>query len=93
MKQFFYFYSMPIPQPNNPLHGITLEKMLRYLLAYYTWEGLYKQVPANCFKNNPSIKSSLTFLRKTPWARQRLETIYIYITRDGVNEEWFAFEE
>ena len=93
MKQFFYFYSMPIPQPNNPLHGITLEKMLRYLLAYYTWEGLYKQVPANCFKNNPSIKSSSTFLRKTPWARQRLETIYIYITRDGVNEEWFAFEE
>ena len=84
---------MPIPQPNNPLHGITLEKMLRYLLAYYTWEGLYKQVPANCFKNNPSIKSSLTFLRKTPWARQRLETIYIYITRDGVNEERFAFEE
>ena len=84
---------MPIPQPNNPLHGITLEKMLRYILAYYTWEGLYKQVPANCFKNNPSIKSILTFLRKTPWARQRLETIYIYITRDGVNEEWFAFEE
>jgi uncharacterized protein (DUF2132 family) len=80
-------------QPNNPLHGVTLEMMLRYLLAYYSWEGLYDQVPVNCFKLNPSIKSSLTFLRKTPWARQRLETIFIYITRDGVNEAWFEFKE
>ena len=76
-------------QTNNPLHGITLEMMLKYLHKYYGWDGLYKQVPANCFKTDPSIKSSLTFLRKTPWARQRLETTYIYITRNGVKKEWF----
>lgn len=80
-------------QANNPLHGITLEKMLRYLYAYYGWEGLYDQVPANCFKTNPSIKSSLTFLRKTPWARQRLETVFIYITRNGIDEELFKVGE
>ena len=76
-------------QANNPLHGITLEKMLWYLYNYYGWEGLYKQVPANCFKNDPSIKSSLTFLRKTPWARERLETVFIYITRNGADEKLF----
>ena len=80
---------MPEKQANNSLHGITLERMLKYLYAYYGWEGLYKQVPANCFKNNPSIKSSLIFLRKTPWARQRLETVFIYITRNGIKEEFF----
>lgn len=79
---------MPQKQTNNPLHGITLEMMLKYLYMHYGWEGLYNQIPANCFKNNPSIKSSLTFLRKTPWARQRLETVYIYITRNGVNESY-----
>lgn len=84
---------MPNPQTNNPLHGITLEKMLRYLLAYYSWSGLYKQVPVKCFSINPSIKSSLTFLRKTPWARKRLETIYLYITKDGVRDEWFEYDE
>ena len=76
-------------QVNNPLHGVTLEKMLHYFYAYYGWDGLYDQIPANCFKTNPSIKSSLTFLRKTPWARQRLETVFIYITRNGVNVELF----
>lgn len=80
---------MTEPQINNPLHGITLEMMLKYLYQYYGWEGLYNQVPANCFKTDPSIKSSLTFLRKTPWARQRLETTYIYITRNGIKKEWF----
>ncbi len=66
--------------------------MLNYLLVHYGWNGLYDQVPAKCFKENPSIKSSLTFLRKTPWARQRLETVFIYITRKGVNLEWFDFK-
>jgi uncharacterized protein (DUF2132 family) len=74
-------------QKNNPLHGLTLETIMNYLFAYYGWEQLYEQVPVNCFLSNPSIKSSLTFLRKTPWARQRIETIFIYITRNGIDEE------
>ncbi len=73
-------------QKNNPLHGITLQKMVTYLFAYYGWDGLYEQIPANCFKNNPSLKSSLTFIRKTPWARERVETVFLYITRKGIDE-------
>jgi uncharacterized protein (DUF2132 family) len=65
-------------QKNNPLHGITLEKLLNILVERYGWEELGKMVPISCFKNNPSIKSSLTFLRKTSWARERVEAIYIY---------------
>lgn len=79
-------------QKNNPLHGITLEKMLIYLYNYYGWNGLFDQVPAKCFQVNPSIKSSLTFLRKTPWARTRLETVFIYITRKGINEYLFELK-
>ena len=70
---------MPTTQSNNPLHGITLEKMLTYCFAHYGWDGLFEQIPANCFNNNPSLKSSLTFLRKTPWARARLETVFLYL--------------
>ncbi len=80
-------------QKNNPLHGITLEKMLIYLYNYYGWNGLFDQVPAKCFQINPSIKSSLTFLRKTSWARSRLETVFIYITRNGINETMFELKE
>ena len=65
-------------QKNNPLHGITLEMLLNALVERYGWEELGKMVPINCFKNNPSIKSSLSFLRKTNWARERVEAIYIY---------------
>ena len=80
-------------QKNNPLHGITLEKMLTYLYNFYGWNGLFDQIPAKCFQNNPSIKSSLTFLRKTPWARQRLETVFIYITKNGVDESLFDLKQ
>ncbi len=69
-------------QPNNPLHGITLEVMLKHLHAFYGWEQLAYHIPINCFKSNPSIKSSLTFLRKTPWARQKVEDLYIHVTRN-----------
>ena len=64
-------------QPNNPLHGITLEQVVTQLEAHYGWEGLAKRVNINCFKKDPSIKSSLKFLRKTPWARDKVEQLFI----------------
>lgn len=69
---------MPQTQANNPLHGITLEAMLVYLHDYYgDWRQLGFQIPINCFLINPSLKSSLTFLRKTPWARKKVEDLYL----------------
>lgn len=64
-------------QPNNPLHGKTLESILLFLVDQYGWEDLGSRIPVNCFNNNPSIKSSLTFLRKTPWARKKVEDLYL----------------
>lgn len=64
-------------QFNNPLHGKTLELILNELVACYGWEYLSEKININCFKNNPSIKSSLTFLRKTPWARAKVEALYL----------------
>ena len=64
-------------QPNNPLHGITLEKILTFLVDKYGFEQLGQHIKINCFVSNPSIKSSLTFLRKTPWARQKVEQFYL----------------
>ncbi|WP_108558754.1 VF530 family protein [Arcobacter caeni] len=64
-------------QPNNPLHGITLEMILNSLLDKYGWEELSHKINIRCFYNNPSIKSSLTFLRKTPWARKKIETLFL----------------
>lgn len=61
----------------NPLHGITLEKILNELVAHYGFEELASLIDINCFKNDPSIKSSLTFLRRTPWARTKVENLYI----------------
>lgn len=63
-------------QPNNPLHGLTLEKILTRLVDHYGWTGLYAEVKVNCFSNDPSIKSSLKFLRKTEWARTKVESLY-----------------
>ncbi len=65
-------------QKNNPLHGITLEQILNWLVEHKGWDYMADQVPINCFISNPSVKSSLKFLRKTPWARTRVETIFIY---------------
>lgn len=64
------------PQANNPLHGVTLEAMLTELVAYVGWEKMAAKVPIKCFMHEPSIKSSLAFLRKTPWARQKVEVLY-----------------
>lgn len=62
---------------NDPLHGKTLEMILTHLHQLYGWEGLADRIRINCFMSNPSIKSSLTFLRKTPWARKKVEELYI----------------
>jgi uncharacterized protein (DUF2132 family) len=68
-------------QKNNPLHGITLETILNYLVASYGWHELGKLINIKCFQVNPGIKSSLTFLRKTPWARNKVEHLYLYTLR------------
>jgi uncharacterized protein (DUF2132 family) len=70
-------------QKNNPLHGITLETIVTKLVDAYGWEDLAIAVPINCFKDNPSINSSLKFLRKTPWARAKLESFFLYAVRKG----------
>ncbi|MBX2906469.1 MAG: DUF2132 domain-containing protein [Taibaiella sp.] len=64
-------------QKNNPLHGITLEAMLKHLVAHYGWEEMDRRVRINCFHDNPSISSSLKFLRKTEWARKKVENLYV----------------
>ena len=68
---------MNTEQPNNPLHGLTLEKIVTQLAEHYGWEGLAKRIDINCFKQDPSVKSSLKFLRKTPWARDKVEKLFI----------------
>jgi uncharacterized protein (DUF2132 family) len=68
-------------QANNPLHGITLEAIVTMLFEHYGWNGLAEHIPVNCFINDPSIKSSLKFLRKTPWARDKVEALYLALMR------------
>ena len=63
--------------PNNPLHGITLAKMLEQLIAHVGWAEMGRVIPIRCFTHDPSLKSSLTFLRKTPWARTKVESFYL----------------
>nr|MBK9652084.1 DUF2132 domain-containing protein [Bacteroidota bacterium] len=64
-------------QKNNPLHGITLQSIVEHLHKHYGWEALGELININCFKENPSVKSSLTFLRKTEWARKKVEDLYL----------------
>jgi uncharacterized protein (DUF2132 family) len=66
-------------QPNNPLHGKTLEFILNQLVDHYGWDKLGKLININSFNNNPGIKSSLNFLRKTPWARKKVEELYLQL--------------
>ena len=66
---------------NDPLHGVTLQVILVELVDTYGWSGLGQRIDIRCFKNDPSIKSSLTFLRKTPWAREQVEALYIQLKR------------
>jgi len=79
----------PPTQHNNPLHGITLETMVTVLVSHYGWAQLADRIPVRCFSNDPSIASSLKFLRKTSWARERVEELYLsmlkYINRPNLN--------
>ena len=69
-------------QPNNLLHGKTLQFILQYLVDYYGWDGMYNSVQVKCFHNDPSIKSSLKFLRRTEWARKKVEGLYLQLIGD-----------
>ncbi|PKA82036.1 uncharacterized protein DUF2132 [Ulvibacter sp. MAR_2010_11] len=68
-------------QPNNPLHGVKLIVILEKLVAEYGWEKLGMKIKINCFNSDPSIKSSLKFLRKTPWAREKVEQLYLHLLK------------
>jgi uncharacterized protein (DUF2132 family) len=68
---------MNTPHNQDPLHGVTLEMMLTRLVERYTWEELGNRIRINCFINDPEIKSSLKFLRRTPWARKKIESLYL----------------
>ncbi|ART50184.1 VF530 family DNA-binding protein [Acidovorax carolinensis] len=69
-------------QPHNPLHGVTLEAMVVALADYFGWQGLGERIPVRCFQSDPSVSSSLKFLRKTPWAREKVESLYLFMLRD-----------
>ena len=69
-------------QPKNPLHGLTLQAIVEELVAAYGWEELGRQVPIRCFQFEPSVASSLKFLRRTPWAREKLESYYLWHLRE-----------
>jgi uncharacterized protein (DUF2132 family) len=74
----------PVPeaQPRNPLHGLTLEAIVTALATHYGWQELGERIPVRCFQSEPSVKSSLKFLRKTPWAREKVEGLYLYMLRE-----------
>lgn len=69
-------------QPKNPMHGMTLEKIVTELADFYGWEGLGERINIRCFTHDPSVGSSLKFLRKTPWARDKVESLYLFMLRD-----------
>ncbi len=73
---------LPPAQPRNPLHGKTLEAILNELVAHYGWDGLAQRIAMRCFSCDPSIGSSLKVLRKTPWAREKVESLYLFMLRD-----------
>ena len=72
----------PAAQPRNPLHGLTLERIVTDLAAHYGWDELGVRVPVRCFTHDPSVASSLKFLRKTPWAREKVEGLYLFMLRE-----------
>ena len=73
----------PPAQPRNPLHGVTLAALLEQLVERHGWAGLAERVPIRCFTHDPSVASSLKFLRRTPWARERVEALYLELVRSG----------
>lgn len=81
-------------QPNNPLHGLTLEKIIIQLQRHYGWQELHHHIAINCFSSDPSVKSSLKFLRKTQWARDKVEALYIntFTQKDETRKTDTAFQ-
>lgn len=77
---------MPTQQFVDPLHGVTLEMILTRLVDQYGWDELGDRIPVKCFTNDPSVKSSLKFLRRTPWARKKVETLYVRTVGQGEEE-------
>jgi uncharacterized protein (DUF2132 family) len=77
----------PVPQARNPLHGITLEQIVTALEQGYGWDGLAQRIPLRCFSHEPSVKSSLKLLRKTPWAREKVESLYLFMLREQRREQ------
>lgn len=73
----------PGSQPRNPLHGKTLEAIVTELASHYGWEELGQRIPVRCFTHDPSVSSSLRFLRKTPWAREKVEGLYLFMLREA----------
>ena len=76
----------PPAQPRNPLHGLTLEAIITALVDYYGWQGLGERIELRCFTSDPSVGSSLKFLRKTPWARAKVESLYLFMLREQRRE-------
>lgn len=74
--------SSPPAQARNPLHGLTLEQMVTELQAHYGWDGLGERIALRCFTSDPSVASSLTFLRRTSWARDKVESLYLFMLRE-----------
>lgn len=78
----------PLPhQPRNPLHGVTLERIVTLLAGHYGWPGLAERIPLRCFTSEPSVASSLKFLRRTPWAREKVERLYLFMLREQRRDE------
>jgi uncharacterized protein (DUF2132 family) len=77
----------PAGQPRNPLHGVTLEAMVKALEAHYGWADLARKIPIRCFTHDPSVNSSLKFLRKTPWAREKVESLYLFMLRENRRQQ------
>lgn len=77
---------MTDPQAKNALHGITLETMLNQLVEHFGWEPLGREIEIRCFTDDPSIASSLKFLRRTPWARTKVESLYAYMLREKARQ-------
>lgn len=83
----------PAPQPRNPLHGLTLEAMVTALVGHFGWEDMALRIPVRCFQSDPSVASSLKFLRKTPWARDKVEGLYLYMLREQKRAQTAASTE
>lgn len=81
---------MALAQPRNPLHGLTLEQIVTALVAHYGWPALGRQIALRCFTDQPSMASSLKFLRKTPWARAKVESLYLFMLREVQRKDRLA---